>query len=127
MAKKFGKFLLFTAAVSSAVAAVYYFVHKKNGAQDSAEEEDYDDFSNDAEKDSDASRSYVPLNPETSEAETAAPEETDPEKETEAPAEEGFTPLADQVPQDSEKAEDSVEEFFDEEDGSDEEPPISDN
>jgi len=29
MAKKFGKFLLFTAAVGTAAAAVYYYMQKK--------------------------------------------------------------------------------------------------
>lgn len=64
MAKKFGKILLFTAAIGSAAAAVYYYVHKKHAEQDNIEEEDYDDFSDDTEEDSDASRSYVPLSPE---------------------------------------------------------------
>ncbi|MCI9143842.1 MAG: hypothetical protein HFH87_14720 [Lachnospiraceae bacterium] len=36
-------------------------------------------------------------------------------------------PLSEQVPQSTDKTEESVEEFFDEEDSSDEEPPISDN
>ena len=34
MAKKFGKILLFTAAIGSAAAAVYYYVHKKHAEQD---------------------------------------------------------------------------------------------
>ena len=32
MAKKFGKFLLFTAAVGTAAAAAYYFMQKKDSA-----------------------------------------------------------------------------------------------
>ncbi len=39
----------------------------------------------------------------------------------------GFTPLAEQVADTAQKAEESVEEFFDEEDSTDEEPPIGDN
>lgn len=135
MAKKFGKFLLFTAAIASAVAAVYYCVHKKKAEQDNIEEEDYDDFSDDKkEEDSDTSRSYVPLNPETPSedagktegAEEAQNAPVSQECSDEEPkAQEGFTPLAENVAQ--EAADETVEEFFDEEDTTEEEPPINDN
>lgn len=130
MAKKFGKVLLCTAAISTAVAAVYYFIHKKNVEHEGAEEEDYDDFSDEAPKGSDTSRSYVPLNPETpaQEAADAAKEQgSDEASPTEGCPQDAFTPLAEKVAQTAEKAEETVEEFFDEEDGSDEEPPLSDN
>lgn len=117
MAKKFGKFLLFTAAVGSAAAAVYYYMQKKEAVSTVPEDEDYDDFSEDldeAEEPADASRNYVPLTPEGK-----------PEKESGT-----FTPLeqvAKPAEEATEKAGETVEEFFDDEDSSDEEPPIRDN
>lgn len=131
MAKKFGKLLVFSAVIGSAIGAVCYFVRKKNAETDNAEE-DYDDFSGEEETKSDDSRNYVPLTPdekpetaeETPAAETAS-EET--QGENTAEEESGFTPLAEQVAETAQKAEETVEEFFDEEDSSDEEPPISDN
>lgn len=135
MAKKIGKLLLFSAAIGSAIGAVCYFARKRNAEHDSAEE-DYDDFSEEEAKDDD-SRSYVPLAPEgqTEEpAQAAGPEEpacTDsaeecPDKKEEAAGQDGFTPLAEQVTETAQKAEETVEEFFDE-DSTDEEPPITDN
>ena len=134
MAKKIGKLLLFSAAIGSAIGAVCYFARKRNAEHDSAEE-DYDDFSEEEAKDDD-SRSYVPLTPEgqTEEpAQAAGPEEpacTDseecPDKKEEAAGQDGFTPLAEQVTETAQKAEETVEEFFDE-DSTDEEPPITDN
>lgn len=49
MAKKFGKFLLFTAAATTAVAGAYYYLKKKNEATegDSEDFDDFDDFSED--------------------------------------------------------------------------------
>ena len=117
MAKKFGKFLLFTAAVSSAVAAAYYFLQKKDSADTTPEDEDYDDFSEDLDAASGSSPNYVSLTPESSHDETSASQEQ----------KEGFTPLSETVAQAAENVETAVEEFFDEEDPSDEEPPISDN
>ena len=85
------------------------------------EDEDYDDFSEEPDEHElegvTKSRSYVPLTPE--------PKTEKPEEKTES-----FTPLKDTVEQTVEKAEDAienVEEFFDEEDASDEEPPLKDN
>lgn len=100
MAKKFGKFLLFTAAVGTAAAAVYYYLQKKDVAGTVPEDEDYDDFSEDLDDDAEGSRSYVPLNteskpeaqekeekqdnpsedkPEENKQEESKPEETKPE------------------------------------------------
>lgn len=130
MAKKFGKVLLFTAAVGSAAAAVCYFLRKKDNAQDAGEEEDYDDFSDDLEDSSDSSRNYVALNPDTANAEETAEtasEEAAPGEEASG-EKEAFTPLTEQVAQSMDKAEESVEAFFDEdEEDTNEEPPISDN
>lgn len=115
MAKKFGKFLLFTAAVASAAAAACYFLQKKDSVDAAPEDDDYDDFSEDLDADTDVSQNYVPLTPESKTAEK-------PEEQKDS-----FTPLSETVAQAAEKAEETVEEFFDEEDPSDEEPPISDN
>lgn len=106
MSKKFGKFLLFTAAAGTAAAAYYFYRQKKETESSTSADEDYDDFSEDTEEDS--SRSYVSLKPEDN----------------------SFTPLekvAKTVEDASEKAEEAVEEFFDEGDATDEEPPIQDN
>ena len=106
MSKKLKKLLLFSAVVGSAVGAVCYFSKKKNAVQEEPEE-DYDDFSVDLESDSSGSGSYVPLTPEPS---------CDVCSEEEPKEDEVFTPLAEQVAQSAEKAEEAVEEFFDEED-----------
>ena len=136
MAKKFGKLLLVSAAIGSAIGAVYYFARKKDAERDSAED-DYDDFSEENEKESD-SRSYVPLNPEgqAEGKESAAPAQEEAPADSNCAAQDtsdasagqdGFTPLAEQGADTAKKAEESVEEFFDEEDSTDEEPPIGDN
>ncbi len=120
MAKKFGKFLLFTAAVGTAAAAVYYYMQKKESADTTPEDDDYDDFSEDLDEDAGASHNYVPLNHESKPA-------SEPEKDAEPEKkEDAFTPL-NQVAKAAEKTEESVEEFFDEEDDTAEEPPIQDN
>lgn len=110
MAKKFGKFLLLTAAVGSAAAAVYYYMQKKEAVADIPEDEDYDDFS-DALSEDDSTRNYVSLNPE---GKTDAPAGENSEKE------DTFTPLSEQV----KKTEEAVEEFFDEDDPA-EDTPVS--
>ncbi len=106
MAKKFGKFVLFTAAVAAAGAGVYYYLkNKETLASDFDEEdEDYDDFSDDLEE-TEANRSYVALSHDSAApAEEAAAEETPFEK------------LSSIVSDAAEAAEEKVEEFFDEED-----------
>lgn len=122
MAKKFGKFLLFTAAVGSAAAAAYYYFKKKDTENDWDEDEDYDDFSEDLDEDADTSKNYVTLNSEP---------DSNAEKK-----EDSFVPL-NQVAQNANdkkadtetagKADPEVEEFFDEEDEAGTEPPINDN
>ena len=129
MAKKFGKFLLFTATASAVAAGVCYYLKKKSDddlAFASDDEEDYDNFSEDLDN-GDAARSYVSLSKETepeaesAEEETAEESVSEEESIKEETAEESvsvedaqndFTPLADQV---QEKKEEQVEEFFDEE------------
>lgn len=124
MAKKFGKFLLFTAAIGGAAAAAYYYFQKKDADNFASEDEDYDDFSEDLEDDAETGKNYVTLIPDSE----ASPEESEEKKK------DTFIPL-DQVAQPTDrsktkaddKADPDVEEFFDEEDNADEEPPIKDN
>ncbi len=103
MSKKFGKILLFTAAVGTAAAAAYYFLHKKDVASQNPdqEDEDPDSFGEDFD---DAERTYVPLTPEA-DAEEPVSEET----AVEEPVFEEAADLA------AETGETVVEEFFDEE------------
>ena len=128
MAKKFGKFLLLTAAVGSAAAAVYYYMQKKDSVIDIPEDEDYDDFSDDADTQSSESDGYVSLTPETAaendpeisdNASTESAAGQTPQKE-----ESSFVPLSEQTAQSAETAEETVEEFFDEDDNAEEEPSI---
>lgn len=112
MAKKFGKFLLFTAAASSAAVAAYYFLRKKNSVDTVPEDDDYDNFSEDLDSDSKENHNYVSLTPEPKEAESSEEQKGS-----------DFTPLSETISQADEKPEETVEEFFDEEDPSDMEPP----
>ena len=120
MAKKFGKFLLFTAAASAAGAAAYYYLHKKDSGFLDETDEDYDDFSEDIE-DENLSRTYVPLTHDETVADSYSPEPEavqEPAPEPETSDNDKFTPLTEQVSQATENiinnAEESVEEFFDE-------------
>ena len=114
MAKKFGKFLLFTAAVSGAAAAAYYYLRKKDTDNATLEDEDYDDFSEDLDEDPESARNYVALKSEPA-AENSSKADDQVTAEDSADKESVFTPLTEQVSQVAEKAEESVEEFFDEE------------
>lgn len=115
MAKKFGKLLLFTAAVGTAAAAAYYFMQKKDStmAESNDNDEDYDDFSEDLDEEAETGRNYVALNLDAADAS----ENTDSEADD-------FTPLAEQLAE--EAVEETCEEFFDEDDTSEEELPIED-
>ncbi len=118
MAKKFGKILLATAAIGTAAAAAYYYFRKKDAdlAASDSDDEDYDDFSEDLDDDTDSSRTYVALNCEN-------PQTADNKIDGDS-----FTPLNKTISQAAgaakEKAEEAVEDFFDEEDPADVEPPI---
>ena len=115
MAKKFGKFILFTAAVGTAAAAAYYFMQKKDSAMAESQnnDDDYDDFSEDPDETEEASRNYVSLNLDSTTETTEEVSEAD-----------DFTPLTDMA---EDVVEETCEEFFDEDDASDEEPAIQDN
>lgn len=111
MAKKFGKFLFFTAAVGAAAAAAAYYLQKKDllNLGDRFDDEDYDDFSEDLDEESEGSRNYVPLN-------TGSKQNGESESNSDS-----FTPLAEKAPTVMpEKAEATIEEFFDEDDAAEE-------
>ena len=129
MAKKSGKILLLTAAVATAAAAAVYYLQKKDSTAPlhDDEDEDYDDFNDELDDDTDvSSRSYVPLHRENAEHS----EETNAEKassdECAEPTEKPVTDVAAQAEpvaeQDAPAAETSdkeiekVEDFFDDED-----------
>lgn len=120
MAKKFGKILLFTAAVGAAGAAAYYYMQKKDAELLKESDDDYDDFSKEPD-DENSTRTYVPL----SHDESAPTESAAPAENTESAGEDLFTPLAEQVTQAAEtvkgEVEETVEEFFDEDDAENEE------
>ncbi len=121
MAKKFGKILLATAAIGTAAAAAYYYFRKKDAdlAASDNDDEDYDDFSEDLDDDTDSSRTYVALNRDNTQTTEGKNEE------------ESFTPLNETISNAAKavegKAEEVVEDFFDEEDPADSEPSIQDN
>ena len=131
MAKKFGKFLLFTAAAGSAAAAVYYYLQKKEaankdtagecGEEASCSSHKHSDEASSEKKHSDdaASRNYVPLSPEPKTTSPEADQKTGTDQEK---PEDTFTPLSQQLSQSSDSTGETVEEFFDEEDSDEAEP-----
>lgn len=132
MAKKFGKFLLFTATVGAAAAAAAYYLQKKKlfPMAEHDGDDDYDDFSEDSDTENDSSRTYVQLNPGNKpEAEGAAAETKDSSVKAAADssAKDSFTPLAENAPRTTaKKSEETVEEFFDEEDAAEEDSLLKD-
>ena len=67
MAKKFSKFLMFTALAGAAAAGAYYYLQNKNSSysDDMDDDDDFDDFSDDLDDDTegkDSTRNYVALN-----------------------------------------------------------------
>ena len=142
MAKKFGKILLFTAAIGTAAAAAYYYMQKKDSVVDVPEDDDYDDFSEDLDSDTESSRNYVSLNTETkpegnkspdeenvseeekvSEEEISSEAESISEEKKESEAQDTFTPLTEQVKIAEEKAAETIDEFFDENDSAEKDTP----
>lgn len=66
MGKKLGKILLLTAAVGSAATAAYYYFRKKNAITLDDFDEEYEDFDDKLESETNAARrSYVSLDPKT--------------------------------------------------------------
>lgn len=124
MAKKFGKFLLFTAAIGGAAAAAYYYFQKKDAENIASEDEDYDDFSEDLDDEAETGKKYVTLTPD---AESSAEESNEKKTETFVPLDQMAQPTDKSNTKNDDKTDAEVEEFFDEEDSTDEEPPIKDN
>ena len=126
MAKKFGKFLLATAAIGTAAVAAYMYLQKKDSSMSqSHEDDDYDDFSDDLE-DEDSTRTYVSLTRDSSETEQNASSESEQSDSSES-EQSDFTPLSEQVNQTAEEdLEASSEEFFDEDDLEEEYTPSED-
>jgi len=116
--KKFGKFLLFSAAVGAVAAGAYYYLQNKNviSKDDTDEDDDFDDFSEDLDNDNSSDtgkRSYVSLDFDSAEKTGAASSEnTSAETDTAKEALDNLNKAAE-----SAKAE--VEEFFDEDDEDD--------
>ena len=119
MAKKFGRFLMVTAALGAVAAGVYYCLQNKDGFVDDNfdDDDDFDNFDDDLDDEEtaqDADRNYVDLDLEKAEdfkegLNAAKAEATD--KIVGAAKE-----AADTVKEAVDKAEVKVEEFFDDED-----------
>lgn len=123
MAKKFGKFLMFTAVAGAIAAGAYYYLQNKNGScSDDLDDDDFDDFSDepdDGPDQSDSARNYVDLNPEKVEnsvcdaASAVADEAKAVVKDAASAAGEVKTAVTDAVKDAAEAVESKVEEFFD--------------
>ena len=119
MAKKFGKFLMVTAALGAVAAGAYYYLQGKDRFVDDDfdDDDDFDNFDDDLENGEaakDADRNYVDLDLDKAEEfkeglEAAKAEATDKVvgavKET-----------AEKVKEEADKAKVKVEEFFDDDD-----------
>ena len=106
MAKKFGKFLLFTAVASAAAAGAYYYLKEKEAPiiPTDDEDEDFDAFGDDQEE-AESNRTYVTITPTESVAETV-------KKVFQEAKDTIVTKAASIKPFEGEK----IEEFFDDED-----------
>ena len=87
MAKnKFGKFLLFSAAIGAVAAGAYYYLQNKDAVSDDEldDDDDFDDFSEDLDSESSdsAERSYVSLDFDTAEAFTDDSSDDDLDEDT---------------------------------------------
>lgn len=144
MAKKFGKFLLFSAVAGAAVAGAYYYMKNKDAscAEDMDDDEDFDDFGEDLDeeaKEEEKTRSYVDLKLEKAQrsaaeaaghlkdaAKEAAGEATDAVKEAAGETKDAVAEAAGEAKNAAKEAaghmadtaEARVEEFFDDDDNS---------
>ena len=91
MAKKFGRFLMVTAALGAVAAGVYYCLQNKDTSVDDDFDDDFedDDFDLDSDLKPVSDREYVSLNP------SAKSEEADEEASGEAAAEDAEPEEAD--------------------------------
>ena len=120
MAKKFGKFLMVTAALGAVAAGVYYYLQGKDRFVDDDfdDDDDFDNFDDDLEDDEaakDSDRNYVDLDLEKAEEfkeglNAVKAEATDKVVGVAEDAAEKLKEAADKI-------EVNVEEFFDDDDG----------
>lgn len=122
MAKKFGKFIMTTAALGALAAGAYYFFMKKDEfLDDDFDDDDFDDFDEDLDDDV-ADRRYVDLDlTKTAEnVEAAVEEKADDFKEglnaAKAEATDKIVGESKEADDAANKAEEEVEEYFDDED-----------
>lgn len=126
MAKKFGKFLMTTAALGAIAASAYYFLRKKDAEMDDDfdEEEDFDDFDEDLDEEdtskAEAERKYVDL--DLTKAAEKAEEGAEAFKEgldaVKAETTDKIVGAVNQAEKAAGEAAAKVEEFFDDEDNS---------
>lgn len=124
MAKKFGKFVMTTAALSALAAGAYYFLKKKESLENDYfdDEDEFDDFDedldeSDADRKSEADRKYVDL--DLTKAAEAVSEKAEDFKEglnaAKAEAEDKIVGAAEDAAKAVNDAETKVEEFFNDE------------
>ncbi|MBQ9511795.1 MAG: hypothetical protein IJR58_01215 [Lachnospiraceae bacterium] len=78
MAKGFGKFVLFVAAVGAAAAGAYYYLNQQDSLYPEYDDDDFDDFDDfdDGEGETTNGRNYVDIEHGTSSETDASGEET---------------------------------------------------
>lgn len=115
MAKKFSKFLMFTALAGAAAVGAYYYLQNKNTSyEDDMDDDDFDDFSDEPDDDTDGNdttRNYVALNPDK--AEDAVKDAVHTASDLTADAAKTVMEAAKDI---AETTESKIEEFFDDDD-----------
>ena len=72
MAKGFGKFVLFCAAVGAAAAGAYYYLNQQDTLYPEYDDDDFDDFDDFDDEEAAQGRNYVDLDHGGTEADEAA-------------------------------------------------------
>lgn len=120
MAKKFGKFLMTTAALGALAAGAYYYLQKKEALDNEIfdDDDDFDDFDDDLDDEDDTERKYVDL--DLSKAADTVSEKADEFKEgIDAAKAEASEKIVGAVEDAAKTTEAKVEEFFDDDDDND--------
>ncbi len=118
MAKKFGKILMATAAIGAVAAGVYYYLQGKDSfVDDDFDDDDFDNFDEDLDEEEssekkETDRNYVDLDLEKSNAEGF-------KEGLDAAAADAAEKVVGTVKETAENVETKVEEFFDDEEDSD--------
>lgn len=129
MAKKFGKFLLTTAAIGAMAAGIYYYLQDKESLTDEdPDDDDFDNFDEDLDEESADradDRNYVDLGLDKAKAETEESKVSQNANEKESTAEfqqglhaakaEAQDKIVGENKETSDKSGTQVEEFFDDE------------